>query len=68
MDVEIQELSFPKTLAVGLRMDNIGALDGQLFITALHQGRNTAYKGVVCSVEGTVLTVAKDIDTEATAA
>ena len=34
-------------------------------LTALHQGRNTAYKGVVRPVEGTILTVAKDIDTEA---
>ncbi len=47
-------------------MDNIETLDGQLFITALHQGRNTAYKGVVRPVEGTILTVAKDIDAEAT--
>jgi DAK2 domain fusion protein YloV len=34
-------------------------------INALHQGRNTAYKGVVRPVEGTILTVAKDITTEA---
>jgi DAK2 domain fusion protein YloV len=46
-------------------MDNVEILDGQLFITALHQGRNTAYKGVVRPVEGTILTVAKDIDAEA---
>jgi DAK2 domain fusion protein YloV len=47
-------------------MDNVESLDGKLFITALHQGRNTAYKGVVRPVEGTILTVAKDIDAEAT--
>ena len=46
-------------------LDNYEILDGQLFVDALHQGRNTAYKGVVRPVEGTILTVAKDITTEA---
>jgi DAK2 domain fusion protein YloV len=46
-------------------LDNFEVLDGQLMINALHQGRNTAYKGVVRPVEGTILTVAKDITTEA---
>jgi DAK2 domain fusion protein YloV len=45
-------------------LDNYGTLDGKLFVDALHQGRNTAYKGVVRPVEGTILTVAKDITTE----
>jgi DAK2 domain fusion protein YloV len=45
-------------------LDNYGILDGKLFVDALHQGRNTAYKGVVRPVEGTILTVAKDITTE----
>jgi hypothetical protein len=46
-------------------MDNVETLDGLLFTVALHQGRNTAYKGVVRPVEGTILTVAKEIDAEA---
>ena len=46
-------------------LDNYEVLDGQLLVKALHQGRNTAYKGVVRPVEGTILTVAKDIDAEA---
>jgi DAK2 domain fusion protein YloV len=46
-------------------VDNIEVMDGQLLVTALHQGRNTAYKGVVRPVEGTILTVAKDIAAEA---
>jgi DAK2 domain fusion protein YloV len=46
-------------------LDNQEILDGQLLVNALHQGRNTAYKGVVRPVEGTILTVAKDITTEA---
>jgi DAK2 domain fusion protein YloV len=45
-------------------LDNFETLDGQLLVDALHQGRNTAYKGVVHPVEGTILTVAKDIDAE----
>jgi len=46
-------------------LDNYEIMDGQLLVNALHQGRNTAYKGVVRPVEGTILTVAKDITTEA---
>jgi uncharacterized protein len=46
-------------------LDNFEVMDGQLLVNALHQGRNTAYKGVVRPVEGTILTVAKDIATEA---
>ena len=46
-------------------LDSIEVLDGKLMLDALHQGRNTAYKGVVKPVEGTILTVAKDIDAEA---
>ncbi len=46
-------------------LDNFEILDGQLLVDALHQGRNTAYKGVVRPVEGTILTVAKDITAEA---
>jgi DAK2 domain fusion protein YloV len=46
-------------------LDNFEVLDGQLLVNALHQGRNTAYKGVVRPVEGTILTVAKDIAAEA---
>src|SRR4030043_892723 len=46
-------------------LDNFETLDGQLLVNALHQGRNTAYRGVVRPVEGTILTVAKDIAAEA---
>jgi DAK2 domain fusion protein YloV len=46
-------------------LDNYEVLDGKLLVQAFHQGRNTAYKGVVRPVEGTILTVAKDITTEA---
>jgi fatty acid kinase len=46
-------------------LDNFETLDGNLMVEALHQGRNTAYKGVVRPVEGTILTVAKDVDAEA---
>jgi DAK2 domain fusion protein YloV len=46
-------------------VDNFEIIDGKLLASALHQGRNTAYKGVVRPVEGTILTVAKDIDAEA---
>jgi DAK2 domain fusion protein YloV len=46
-------------------LDNYEVLNGQLLVNALHQGRNTAYKGVVRPVEGTILTVAKDVAAEA---
>jgi DAK2 domain fusion protein YloV len=46
-------------------LDNFDTLDGKLLVQALHQGRNTAYKGVVRPVEGTILTVAKDVAAEA---
>ncbi|OGN92608.1 MAG: hypothetical protein A2Y88_07585 [Chloroflexi bacterium RBG_13_48_10] len=46
-------------------LDNHEVLDGPVLVTALHQGRNTAYKGVVRPVEGTILTVAKDVAAEA---
>src|SRR4030066_2022102 len=46
-------------------LDNLETLDGQSLVNALHQGRNTAYKGVVRPVEGTILTVAKDVAAEA---
>jgi len=46
-------------------LDNFETLDAKLLVDALHQGRNTAYKGVVRPVEGTILTVAKDVAAEA---
>ncbi len=42
-------------------MDNLEVMDGAIFVRALAEGRTTAYKGVVRPVEGTILTVAKDI-------
>ncbi len=42
-------------------LDNFEVLDGEKIIKALVEARNTAYKGVVRPVEGTILTVANDI-------
>ena len=42
-------------------LDNQDYIDGPSFVRALAAGRDTAYKGVVRPVEGTILTVAKDI-------
>jgi DAK2 domain fusion protein YloV len=42
-------------------LDNHEILDGPGLANAFHQARNTAYKGVVRPVEGTILTVAKDV-------
>lgn len=42
-------------------MDNLEYLDASSFVNALAIARDTAYKGVVRPVEGTILTVAKDI-------
>ncbi len=41
-------------------LDNVEYLDGRGFVQALAAARDTAYKGVVRPVEGTILTVAKD--------
>ncbi len=41
--------------------DNHDRLDCKMFALALAEGRNTAYKGVVRPVEGTILTVVKDV-------
>lgn len=48
--------------------DNLPSLDAQTLAQAFASARDTAYKGVVRPVEGTILTVAKDIATEADAA
>lgn len=42
-------------------VDNITSLDVPMMVQALAAARDTAYKGVVRPVEGTILTVAKDI-------
>ena len=42
-------------------LDSQETLDGPGLVRAFAQGRDTAYKGVVRPVEGTILTVAKDI-------
>lgn len=39
---------------------NVEVLDGQSLVKGLVQARDTAYKGVVRPVEGTILTVCKD--------
>lgn len=41
-------------------LDNQETMDGPSFARALDEARNTAYKGVVRPVEGTILTVIKD--------
>jgi DAK2 domain fusion protein YloV len=42
-------------------VDHVETLDGKTMAAAMAQARDTAYKGVVRPVEGTILTVAKDI-------
>ncbi len=42
-------------------LDSYDKMNSQQFVQALHEARNTAYKGVVRPVEGTILTVIKDI-------
>ncbi len=42
-------------------LDNYETMDARQLVTALNEARNTAYKGVVRPVEGTILTVAKDV-------
>jgi DAK2 domain fusion protein YloV len=42
-------------------LDNLETMDPATFVHALVESRNTAYKGVVRPVEGTILTVAKDV-------
>jgi uncharacterized protein len=42
-------------------MDNFEQADVQMIAAAIEEARNTAYKGVVKPVEGTILTVATDI-------
>ncbi len=46
-------------------LDDHEVLDGPLFVRAFIEARDTAYRGVVRPVEGTILTVAKDIATAA---
>lgn len=46
-------------------LDHEDNLDGPSLVRALEEARDTAYKGVVRPVEGTILTVAKDIAAEA---
>lgn len=42
-------------------LDNLDQMDADLLVKALDEARKTAYKGVVRPVEGTILTVAKDV-------
>lgn len=46
-------------------LDNLPTMDGEALINALETSKTTAYKGVVRPVEGTILTVAKDISAAA---
>ena len=47
--------------------DQIEVLDGSTMVSAFLEARDTAYQGVVRPVEGTILTVAKDIASAAEA-
>jgi hypothetical protein len=49
-------------------LDKRDVMDAALFVAALAEARDTAYKGVVRPVEGTILTVSKDIAAAAEAA
>jgi DAK2 domain fusion protein YloV len=42
-------------------LDSLDEMDGPVFSHALAEARSTAYKGVVRPVEGTILTVIKDV-------
>ena len=42
-------------------LDETESMDAELMVKAFAESRNTAYKGVVRPVEGTILTVSKDI-------
>ena len=42
-------------------LDHYDTMDSALFVRAMQETRNTAYKGVVRPVEGTILTVIKDM-------
>jgi DAK2 domain fusion protein YloV len=46
-------------------LDNLENMDASSLVKALEEAKNTAYKGVVKPVEGTILTVANDISTSA---
>ena len=46
---------------VARTVDNHAAMDAEILVRSLASARDTAYKGVVRPVEGTILTVAKDI-------
>lgn len=46
-------------------LDSLNELDAPSLVRALSVARDTAYKGVVRPVEGTILTVAKDVAAEA---
>lgn len=49
-------------------IQNSAEIDGPALVSGLAAARETAYKGVVKPVEGTILTVAKDVATAAQAA
>lgn len=42
-------------------LDSLPEMDHEIFARALGESRNTAYKGVIRPVEGTILTVIKDV-------
>ncbi len=46
---------------VAKALHDVEVLDGPAFVRALAEARDTAYKGVVRPVEGTILTVIKDV-------
>lgn len=42
-------------------LDSVDTMDAALLVAGLQEAKNTAYKGVVRPVEGTILTVGKDV-------
>jgi uncharacterized protein len=48
-------------------LDSLDHANAEIMVKALNEAKNTAYKGVVRPVEGTILTVAKDVAAEAEA-
>jgi uncharacterized protein len=48
-------------------LDSLETADTNVMVKALNEAKTTAYKGVVRPVEGTILTVAKDVAAEAEA-
>jgi len=58
---ELRGYPFPDLRGFARALDHYDTMDSALFVRAMQEARNTAYKGVVRPVEGTILTVIKDM-------